>query len=316
MSGVNGVSVARPSSSGQSDGTPGASSSGDAPDLNDAAANALLAFHALLLRRRDTATTDHEERIAEWEESRDREIENEKQAIQRAVDADRDRGGFLSDVGSALKHAVGDVATLHFSDAIDDVNRDCVQDPQFWKDMESGAGAIGRWAALAGSALLVASSMGAATPALILACSALALNGASVAEADFHAFEKLGMTPETASWVGVACSVGGSLALAGASAAAAGNDAMARAARASDALNMTGVAGSAVVRGGAGIGVAKFREDAADAETDAKAAQLSRARIQRHIERALDELKDTYASVAKQLDAIHQSARESAHARA
>jgi hypothetical protein len=199
-------------------------------ELNDAGANTLLALHALLLKRRDTATTDRETRIAEWEKHRDEQIAAEKEARVRAAEAENSHGGFLSDIVSVAKHAVGDVATLHFADAVDDVNRDCLQDPQFWKDMEAGAAEIGRWAALAGSVALAAASGGAAAPAAALAITALVLNAASVAEGDLHVLEKAGMSPETASWVAIGCSVGGGLATMGASGAAGANTAMARAA--------------------------------------------------------------------------------------
>jgi hypothetical protein len=183
------------------------------------------------------------------------------------------------------------VATLHFADAVDDVDRDCVQDPQFWKDMEAGAAEIGRWAALAGSVALAAASAGAAAPAVALAVTALILNGAGVAEGDLHIFEKMGMSPETASWAGVACSGGGGVASLGASAAAGANTAMARAADASARMTAAGSGAAGVVRGGASIGVAHFHEIATNAETDAKQAELARARIVRHIERVIEELK-------------------------
>jgi hypothetical protein len=279
-----------------------------------ALAETMLASQA---HQQQTQTT----RIQRHQVQRQHEIELEKEARDRECQATQSKGGFFHDLVQAVKDVASDVVHARFADALSDLNDDIVKDPQFWKDLESGAGEIAKWAAVAGSVALAVASGGAGAPVMALAITGAVLSVAAATDSEAHVLEKCGVDAKTAGWIDVGMSVGGAVCGAGAGLLAASSSAgvAANAGSATGASSLQrgvqtagtivdcGAAGAGAVRGAAHVEVGKFEADGLNAAADVKGAELAQQRIDRLVKLVLDAMSDAYQSGQKSVGDVQNA---------
>lgn len=276
----------------------------------DATGSSLLRLYTLLVARRSTSTGEKESELAVQKHLEDVQIEDQTKA--RIEEGKSEQGGgFFDSIGSFFDHAATDVMRGQFDRVEKDFDKDIVDNPQFWKDLERGAAEIGTWAAVAGSIVLAAATAGAGTGVAVLVISGAVLSTAGALQSDLHVLEKVGVDSQSAAWVGLGLSIGGA-AFSGAGGMIAAGQAV-YAAGAEHALRVAGVVANAgsgassVVAGAAHIEVATFEERASLAQIDQKRAEFNIEHIEARTQRILDSLKQYYESSASNLAALSKA---------
>lgn len=231
-------------------------------------------------------------------------LTDQQAALQRQENDQANHGrGFFSSIG----HLLGDVTKdtcegrlgKAFEDGAKDV-KDAVNSPAFWHDLEKGALAVAKVAAVVGSAALTVSTVGAGGIAVAGAALALSAGGDVVSETKVFG-------DKASAWVGlgmnVAGVVGGGI---GALAPAATNAALKGLVTAGEIAN--GVAGaSTVVGGGAHIQNAGFEANAEGAGADAKQALSHDQEDQQQVGWVTDDLKTSSRSNQDALQTIQSA---------
>ncbi len=219
--------------------------------------------------------------IAALETERHQALDEEQQAIQRAVDAQRQAS--------------------------------------FWDNLGGVLGEVAKVAAVVASVAAAVASMGAGTPLVVLAVAGAVLSSASFIDGEVHALRSLGVDASTAGWVDTAMSIGGALCSLGVGAAAAGQTASTTASTLGQASAV--VSGAAAVVHGAStieVGHARALGDQAEADRVAAAAQSDHAlrRIQLAVDEtsASDEQSRRMLGTLARTDAIREQTQEGADA--
>lgn len=286
----------------------------------------------LSLRKGDVATKTFERKKA---------LDEEKAAHDRERAANGDGStGFFGSIGKIVKDVVDDATHLRVADCVSDVKDDTIaawNSPKFWKDLETGAGAVfkgintvfavtaalatwqgndavdiiknpdsatARHWGLVGKATLVlaagtatALTAGTATPLLIASVS-VALSASGEAVAETRCLGS------SSAYVGLGLEVGGAATGMVAAAPTTNVDQIVNAIRGAEAV----LEGSAkVVEGLAHARNGVFERDAENALADAKAAEHVKDRIDRLIRELLTETKDVQKSHERALGSLREA---------
>jgi hypothetical protein len=229
-------------------------------------------------------------------------IDAQAAANQRLREAEGDGSkGFFSSIADTLSDAIENLATLDLGGFVEDSVNDTAdmwKSPQFWKDLEVGAGYVAEAALVAGSAAV---TCGAAAP--VVAGIAIGLSAGGFAVEKTKCLD--GVLGEGASkWVGLGMELTG--AAAGGVASLAGQGGAAWLATISKVSNVA--AGGATIAGGFAHGkVQGFAGDAMDASADATNDRNRAEQMERLVGWVIDGLKDTAESHQHALETVRQS---------
>lgn len=156
---------------------------------------------------------------------------------------------------------------------------DAQKNHSFWDDLGSICGEVGKIAAVVASVAAAVATAGAATPIAALAIAGAVLSTASFADGELHVLRSLGVDEKTAGWIDFGMTMGGAVMSFGASTVAGGSVASSLPSvlnRASVAVAGVGQVGSAA--SGIAAGQAQAESDRAAADQVAAQAQSSQAR--------------------------------------
>jgi hypothetical protein len=249
--------------------------------LNDA----MSALYAELSRQRQLGMKAGESRVVEQQNLHEKAVADQKAAIEEQRRNEADQGdGFFSCVGRLVGDVAKDVATGRLASAVDDGVRDAknaVDSPAFWSDLEKGATAVAKVAAVVGSVALTVATAGAGSAAIVGVALLLSAGGAAVS-ATRCLDGVLGK--------GASQYVGAGMELAG---AATGCTAGLASAGGAVGAAASGVAGGAQITAGAAhVRNAEFAARVQDAGASAEHARQQGERINRVVGWMLDELAD------------------------
>jgi hypothetical protein len=265
--------------------------------LNDA----MSALYVMLSQQRQLGMEAGKNRVDDNQKLRDQALADERAALQRQKANEADSGrGFFGSIGHLLGDVVDDAVHLRVertvTDAIHDTE-DAWNSPAFWNDLEKGALAVAKVAAVVASVAVTAATLGAGAPVIAVAALALSLGGEVVSDTRVFgdgASKWVGMCMEGA---GAALSLGGTLAVSGASVAA-------RTLATVGAVAMTTSGAADVVAGGAHIRNGDFAANAQQASADAEAARQRGERMDELTKWIVDELKDDDKSHERALQTL------------
>jgi len=134
-------------------------------DLPRHAVRRHVTLYALVDAQGNARAKDAGVEVSWREHDRHQAIDQEAAANQRMREAEGDGSkGLLSSITDTLSDALGNLATLDFEGLVEDSVNDTVDtwnSPQFWKDLEVGAGYVAEAALVAGTAV---ATCGAAAP--------------------------------------------------------------------------------------------------------------------------------------------------------
>jgi len=243
------------------------------------AGHALVMLQRILAGARENAVESGEARIVSQQELAKKAAQDAFDALVKQIEAEKDAGGF-------------------------------------WSDVASVCGDIAKWAAVAASVALAVVSCGACTAVAALAIAGAVLSCAAAADSELGILEACGVDAETAGWIQLGMSIGGALCSGGASLASAAGTSASFLGEASSAVK-TGASVSRGIQAGAGGAAAvartvvgSYREDAKLAEAD---ATLSRGSARRHEERVqslLDTVKQALESHGRGLERVGRAMTE------
>jgi hypothetical protein len=253
--------------------------------LNDA----MSALYVMLSQQRQLGMEAGKNRVDDNQKLRDQALADERAALQRQKANEADSGrGFFGSIGHLLGDVVDDAVHLRVertvTDAIHDTE-DAWNSPAFWNDLEKGALAVAKVAAVVASVAVTAATLGAGAPVIAVVALALSLGGEVVSDTRVFgdgASKWVGMCMEGA---GAALSLGGTLAVSGASVAAR-------------------TLATVVVAGGAHIRNGDFAANAQQASADAEAARQRGERMEELTKWIVDELKDDDKSHERALQTL------------
>lgn len=265
--------------------------------LNDA----MSALYVMMSQQRQLGMQSGKNRVDENKKLRDAALSDERAALERQKANEADSGrGFFGSIGHLLGDVADDVVHLRVDRAVTDAvhdTEDAVNSPAFWSDLEKGALAVAKVAAIVGSVAVTAATLGAGAPAIAVVALALSVGGEVVTETRVFgddASKWVGLGLEAA---GAALSFGGTLVTSGASVAT-------RALTTVGAVATTTSGAADVVAGGAHIRNGDFAANAQEASADAEAARHRSERMDELTKWVVDELKDDDKSQERALQTL------------
>jgi hypothetical protein len=264
--------------------------------------NLMLMLNSLTMTARDASLKARDASIQRQATERGTQIEREAAAEKRKADAESSGGGLFSDLGKLMGDVAKDLVMGRLDKPFEDLNDDCFNDPQFWKDLESVGSEVAKWGAVVGSVALSVVSCGAGAAVAVLAIIGAVLCTAGTVESESHVLEKLGVNAEAAQWIGVGLSVAGAICSCGAGFASAGSaaesaaSAVTRGARVAATVTDVAAGAGGVVKGAAHIEVTDFQAQAQEAEADVKEAEAETKQIDLLVQIVLGAMKDIYKS--------------------
>lgn len=267
------------------------------PVLNDA----MTALYVMMSQQRQLGMQAGKNRVDENQKLRDGALADERAALQRQQANEADSGrGFFGSIGHLLRDVADDAVHLRADRAVTDAvhdTEDAWDSPAFWNDLEMGALATAKVAAIVGSVAVTAATLGAGAPGIALAALALSVGGEVVSETRVFgdgASKWVGLGMEVA---GAALSFGGTLATSGASATT-------RALSTVGAVATTTSGAADVVAGGAHVRNGDFAASAQEASADAEAARQRSERMDELTKWVVDQLKDDDKSHERALQTL------------
>jgi hypothetical protein len=260
--------------------------------------DAMTMIYMLLNARASADMSNAQGQIAARQTAKDDAFKQQLEALRRAAEAEGEGSkGFFDSFVDLVADVVTDLANLDFAAAITDPFTDMEEmwnSPQFWQDLEAGAGFIAKVALIAGGIAATVATAGSA--GLLVAGVAVALSASGTVIQETDCLD--GAFGEGASdWIGLGMQATGGVICAASAGATAGTlvNTVTTAAE-------IGGGTAAVVTSGAHARVAKFQGDVVDAEGDAMAAQRRGEQMTRLVEWLIDGVRET--------DKSHQRAKE------
>ena len=271
-------------------------------------ADAMASLYALMQSQESSGTRIATERVNTKDGEHQHHLQEEKDALDRARrDSDGGRG-FFGSIGKVVGDVVGDVATLHFRDLVTDTKgnlSDIADSPRFWRELESGAMDVAKWAGRI-AAVTVAVSAGVAGCAaggvggVVVAAVAFSAAAASISGAVISETHAAGRDSDA---IGTWLEVGGGIAGAGAGVAAGASGLMAKVPKeviaVSASIGLVGgvAAGASGMAGGAAhIVNGAFEADVVQANADAVQARHLMKRVEAEMEEIVSALEDVTKS--------------------
>jgi hypothetical protein len=265
--------------------------------------DAMTMIYLLLNARASTAMSNAQAQVAARQTSKDEAFKQQLDALRRAAEAEGEGSkGFFASIVDLVEDVVTDLVHLDLVGAVTDPlsdMEDMWNSPNFWRDLDAGAGFIAKAALVVGGIAATVATAGSA--GLIVAGIAVALSAGGTAVQETDCLDSL-LGDGASNWIGLGMQVGGgAVCFAGAGAAA------------GSALNTvataTEVGGSAtsVVTSVAHAKNAQFRGDVMDAEADAAAAEHRGQQMTRLIEWLIDGIRETDKSHTRAKETLRQA---------
>jgi hypothetical protein len=271
-------------------------------------ADAMASLYTLMQGQETSGTRLATERVSTKDGEHQHHLQEEKDALDRARRASDGGRGFFGSLGKVVGDVVGDVATLHLHDLVTDTKNnlsDIADSPRFWRELESGAMDVAKWAGRI-AAVTVAVSAGVAGCAaggvggVVVAAVAFSAAAASTSGAVISETHAAGRDSDT---LGTWLELGGGVAGAGAGVAAGASGLMAKVPKevlaVSASIGLVGgvAAGAAGMAGGAAhIVNGAFEADVVQANADALQARHMMKRVEAEMEEIVSALQDVTKS--------------------
>lgn len=296
-----------------------------APALGPEAA--FLAWSAL---QKHDATRDGTRSVTDIKQRREEAARKREEHLERTREMNgAGKKGLFGSIAEIAEHAVDNALRLRVADLVGDVKGDfseLLDNPRVWKEIESAAGEVAKWGAVAASCVVAVGSFGGCTALAVIAVAGVVFSMGGATESSFHVLERVGVDRDTATTIGVSLSVGGSLLSGGASAAGSivGSGGVAasslgstvssgatQTARALDAAKQTlayGQAAATLTRGTSGSVVVAHASERDSASADAAAAEHAIVVSDRNRDRVLDALRSIEASCQRTTRSVMEMA--------
>jgi hypothetical protein len=260
--------------------------------------DAMTMIYLLINARASADMASAQGQIAARQAVKDDAFKEQLEALRRAAEAEGEGStGFFASLVDLVGDVVTNLVTLDFAGALTDPFSDLEDmwnSPNFWKDLEAGAGFIAKAALVAGGIAATVATAGSA--GLLVAGIAIALSASGTVVQETDCLD--GVFGEGASdWIGLGMQATGAV-ICAASAGGLGGTATNTIATVTEA----GGGATKVVTACAHARVAEFEGDVADAEADALAAQHRGEQMTRLVEWLIDGIRET--------DKSHQRAKE------
>jgi hypothetical protein len=265
--------------------------------------DAMTMIYLLLNARASSDMSNAQAQVAARQTSKDEAFKQQLDAIRRAAEAEgEDSKGFFGSLVDLVADVVTDLVHLDFVGAVTDPfsdMEDMWNSPNFWKDLEAGAGFIAKVALVAGGTAATVATAGSA--GLVVAGIAVALSAGGTVVQETDCLDSV-FGEGASDVIGFGMQVGGGVVCFAGAGSAAGTVV-------NTVATATEVGGSAatVVTSAAHARNAQFQGDVRDAEADALAAQQRGERMTRLIEWLIDGVRETDKSNARAKETLRQA---------
>ena len=265
--------------------------------------DAMTMIYLLLNARAKTDLSNAQAQVAARQTSKDEAFKQQLDALRRAAEAEGEGSkGFFDSLVDLVEDVVTNLVNLDLIGAITDPlsdMEDMWNSPNFWRDLEAGAGFIAKVALIAGGIAATVATAGSA--GLVVAGIAVALSAGGTVVQETDCLDAV-FGDGASNWIGLGMQLGGGAVCLASAGAAAGT-------LLNTVTTATEVGGGAAqfVTSAAHAKNAEFQADVGHAEADAAAAQQRSERMMRLIEWLIDGIRETDKSHARAKETLSQA---------